>query len=746
MKHMDWRHNRLFRIVLLFCVVLIALIGIVPYFVSVDLVRTELVSQIAKTTNRKLDIQGDARIVILPRPALLLKDVALTEPGSDEVFARARRVKVGIGLWPLLTRQEALVRELLFDGVMLTAVRHQDGSYNFDDLLNQRGSDRLQFGVEELQFKAGNLRLYDEFLGNNLWLSGVNASFENLADPKNGQLGFSGMLVVGKEGKPEDWRGKITGRAAMRYNAKERRLLVADLDVKLKQDGASSEALRLSNASIGMTGNLIYGWKPLRLTGGALKLVGETQRAEQKWNLEVDLPQIKLNESHLDLGELKLRAAMQSPAGEFSVQAQVPVLAGDQSGVLRADTAQIDVKLGSPDQSLTLGFVSPLELQQGSQIILPGYRLEGRYGNRSLPRGEIPFDLQGEGKLDLRGEFAELASHGTLDRAPVTANIRAEDFVAPHYRFDINLARLDLSPYLPAVAENAKALNPDDPLDLWWLDRLNGEGSVKIGELVMRRLHVDNLSAHLKASKRKLVVDPLFATIYEGQLTGRAEVDASKRAPAWRLQQRLSNMNINALLTDALQTNRFEGRGHLDLDVSAVGRKISDLRSTMGGSVRLALSRGAIRGIDVESVLRAASRQLKLLNGENAGVQPANLDARTRFSELKASLVLRHGVASNNDLAVTAGVLKLAGGGTIDFVNSSLDYTAKASANPRVPELADLAGLTLPIYFSGALSAPSYKVDYASLREQIVARKKAEEEAKSRVAARKKTKKKSRKK
>lgn len=111
--------------------------------------------------------------------------------------------------------------------------------------------------------------------------------------------------------------------------------------------------------------------------------------------------------------------------------------------------------------------------------------------------------------------------------------------------------------------------------------------------------------------------------------------------------------------------------------------------------------------------------------------QPANLEAKTRFSELKASLVLRHGVASNSDLAVTAGVLKLAGNGQFDLGVGSIDYTIKASANPKVPELADIAGLILPINFSGQFSAPEYKVDYAGLREQIMARQQAAAAAKA---------------
>lgn len=277
------------------------------------------------------------------------------------------------------------------------------------------------------------------------------------------------------------------------------------------------------------------------------------------------------------------------------------------------------------------------------------------------------------------------------------------------------------------MAANAKALDQDEAFDFWWLNRLEADGSVRIGELVLQKLHINNLAFKLAASKRKMVLDPLSATIYEGQLTGRAEVDADRHAPMFRLQQRLSDMNINTLLADVLATSRFEGRSFLDLDVAAVGKNVSDLRRTAGGNVRVQLSKGAIRGIDIEAVLRAATNQIKQLGGQ-AIAQPANLDARTHFSELKASMALKHGVASNSDLAMTAGVLKLAGGGMVDLGAGTLDYTVKASANPKVPELADLVGLILPIQFSGSLASPEYKVDYAALKEQLLARQKADAE------------------
>lgn len=724
---MDWRHNRPFRIVLLLCVTLVALAGIVPYFVSLDPLRNGLASRIASETRRTLEVRGKTRIVLLPHPALLLEDVSLSEPDDKREFARADSVRIGLAFWPLL-RRELVVRELEFERPQLTVLRREDGTLNFEDLLAQKGSQRVRFGIEELHFNAAELRFSDEFVGNSARFSRLTLDLDNLADPKNGKLSAHGALIVGQEDKPVDWQGELNATAAMRYNEAEKRLLVADLALSLRQQGASAPPWRISESHLGATGNLVYGWQPLRLTGGELKLKGGMVRAGQKWNLDLDLPEIRMNENLLALNRLKLVTSMQSPNGSIATTIEIPALAGSQQALLRTDAAKIDVRMLSPDQNLALSFASPLEVRQGAQITLPGYRLTGSYGNRSLPRGAIPFDLQGEGRLDVRQEALDLASRGKLDNAPVSAVLRMDDFVAPRYRVDLDLARLDLSPYLPAVAANAKSIDPQEPFDLWWLGRLEAEGSVRIGELVLQKLHVNDLAFRLSASKRKLVLDPLSATLYEGQLTGRAEVDANRHAPAFRIQQRLSGMNINPLLADALGTNRFEGRGSLDLDVAAVGRKISDLRRTAGGSVRVQLSKGAMRGIDVEAVLRAASRQLRLINGENPPVSAASLDARTHFSELQASMTLRHGVATNDDLAVSAGVLRLTGSGNVDLGAGTLDYAVKASANPKVPELADLAGLHLPIQFFGSLASPEYKVDYASLKEQITEKQKMQKQ------------------
>ncbi len=721
--HIDWRHSRPFRICLLLLVMIVTLLGTLPYFISFDLIKSELSSMLEKDTHRQLTIRGDARFVLLPQPALLLDDVTLTEPSQKDIFSHADRVRVELSLWPLLFGK-GTIKALDFEKPELNVIRREDGTYNFEDLLTPKSqTQELSFSLDTVHFNEAAFKLSDEFLGESIRLSRLNLTMKNLSDPKAGRLDMDGILLIGDEDRPVQWQGTLSATAAMRYHEADHRLLVADLLLELEQKGGSSPELRLQDVKVSTVGNLVYGWQPLRFKGGELKLTASGQRAGQHWKGELDVPEILFSKEVISLNRLKLNVGMQSPSGQLSAKATIPTLSGMQQGLLRTDLARFEVRINSPEQNLALSFASPLELLKGSIARLPAYSLSGSYTNRNLPRGAIGLDLKGEGTLNLQAETLSLSSQGQLDKSPIKATIDVSDFVHPHYAVDVDLHKLDLSPYLPVVAAGAKTVNPDKPFDFWWLNNLDASGNLKISELVLQKLHINDISLQFAAKNRKLNLNPLAAMLYEGQLSGSLEVDANRKNASFRVQQKLANMNINALLADVFDTSRFEGRGHVDLDVSAVGNQLSDLRRTAGGNVRLLLNQGAIRGVDLEALLRTTSRQISLMNGEPT--PPANSNAKTSFSELRSTLTLKHGVASNSDLDLTAGILKLNGGGTLDLNSNAIDYNMHASANPKVPELKGLAGLKLPIQLSGAINAPEYHIDYASLKEQILVKQKA---------------------
>ncbi|WP_255990187.1 AsmA family protein [Chitinolyticbacter albus] len=717
---MDLRHSRPFRLALLFLAVSLALIGIAPYFIDAEYARNELKLVMQRETGRTLRITGQTRVVLLPRPALTASGVSLSEPDGMTPFASADQVRVEFSLWSLLRQREATLTRLEATRPRLAIKRLANGSYNFDDLLARRSTTSpLHFDPRGVHFDDARIDFSDAASVETVRLTRLSVMLDEPADPKTGRLDLNGELALLRAGQVQ-WQATLEAGAALRYDATERRLFIAGLQLDLHQRGKSAPQLALSNARLNATGNLVYGWQPLRLAGGALRVSAVGTRAQQSWQWTLDAPRIEVRDYIARLHDLKLALDIRSPQNRVTAEFKVPALAGTRQGSLRADKAAIDVKLSSADQTFVLNFLSPLELHRGSLAKLPGYQLTGSYTNRSLPRGAIPFALEGDAELDLKRETLQLTNRGTLDGAQLATLFEVKHFVDPRYRFDLDLARLDLTPYLPAVADGARGVDSETPIDLGWLAQLNASGRLQLGELIVQNLHLQRIALGFNAEDGVARLDPLSAHIYGGELTGTLAIDTGGRVPQFHVRQQLSGVNINPLMRDLLAIQRFEGQGELALDITAVGNRLSQIRSSASGQAKLALMQGAIRGIDLEAVLRAANQQLKRMSGEP--VQLADLQASTRFSTLNASMTIKDGLARNDDLAVTTGLLRLSGQGEFDLGRARIDYALKASTNPKVPELRQLSGLTLPITLTGSFAAPEYHIDYGSLRQQLLQR------------------------
>jgi AsmA protein len=96
-----------------------------------------------------------------------------------------------------------------------------------------------------------------------------------------------------------------------------------------------------------------------------------------------------------------------------------------------------------------------------------------------------------------------------------------------------------------------------------------------------------------------------------------------------------------------------------------------------------------------------------------------NKDEKTEFSEFKANFKVVNGVAHNDDLAVRAPILRIAGNGDIDIGNDSLNYTTRAT----VSKTEGGGSVTVPVYLSGPFAALKYKVDYGAVISDLAKQK-----------------------
>ncbi len=419
-----------------------------------------------------------------------------------------------------------------------------------------------------------------------------------------------------------------------------------------------------------------------------------------------------------------------------------------QAGAVRLDIAGIEIRSSTvawrDDSSGTRLKASLAEFKTGRIASgVPGKlslaaRIEGE-----KPRVDLRIKLSSGYRLDfekqkfaLSGIDLKLSEESAGAASGTSLKGDAEIDLAPQsIRFDLALDRLDVDRYLgtgksnasaSSAARGAPAAAAEEPIDLSPLKGLSLKGSLKIGALVASNVKLEKISVGAQASGGRVEISPLAASLYQGNLTGNASVNANTNRLALKAQ--LAGVAIGPLLKDALDNDMLEGKGNVALDVQTGGNTVGALRKALAGNAKLSLKDGALKGINLEDVIRKVKRQ------------SAQSSQRTDLSELTASFVIKNGVAHNDDLSAKSPLLRLSGAGDVDVGGGTIDYLAKASVvasstGQGGKDLADLNGITVPVRISGPLQDPQIRPDLKAAAGSAVKQQaqKAEEKLKERV-------------
>jgi AsmA protein len=235
-------------------------------------------------------------------------------------------------------------------------------------------------------------------------------------------------------------------------------------------------------------------------------------------------------------------------------------------------------------------------------------------------------------------------------------------------------------------------------------------------------IKAQQVAATVKARAGRLDVDPISASVYQGTLAGSVAVNASD--DTFIVKQRLAGVGVGPLVRDAADKDLLEGRGTVVIDVTTGGNTVTRLKKGLGGTARLAVTNGVIKGVDLAGIVRAASL---VLDSRRALERGAEAGAKTEFSELGGSFVIRNGVAHNEDLRVTSALLQVAGRGDIDIGEGTMDYAARVSLTSAAAglggkDLARFAGVPVPVRATGPLGSPKYSVDVGGLATEFARR------------------------
>ncbi|HBA09187.1 MAG TPA: AsmA family protein, partial [Methylotenera mobilis] len=331
--------------------------------------------------------------------------------------------------------------------------------------------------------------------------------------------------------------------------------------------------------------------------------------------------------------------------------------------------------------------------------------------------------------VNIKADGEKLALSGLnvkFDDSQIKGGLGISHFSKPLYTFDLDIDQLNLDKYIIASDKPAetKANTGDAPIDLSALKALNANGSIRIGNLRYGKTKASNVRVDLKAANGIATIAPLSANLYQGSMNGSLSVDA-RNTPSIAFKQDMKGIAIGPLLVDAINNDMLDGKGTLNVDVTASGNTVGAMKKALNGKSSLQLADGAIKGIDIAGTIRNAKSKLNVLKGQSS--IGADQTQKTDFSELSASFDIKNGVAHNEDLAMKAPILRLAKGdsrGDVDIANETINYLAKPTIVKSIKgqggaDLDALAGVSIPVKVTGTFSAPKYGVDFASLGTAI---------------------------
>ncbi len=288
----------------------------------------------------------------------------------------------------------------------------------------------------------------------------------------------------------------------------------------------------------------------------------------------------------------------------------------------------------------------------------------------------------------------------------------------PDIKGKLALDSLNMNPYLPATSKGGTATGgssggstaakpgasgwSDEPIDVSGLKAANVDFTLSANAIQYGKIKIDRSTVALRLKDAHFAADLTDFAAYQG--TGKATVtlDGSGAEPALSVVCNMANVQVEPVLTDAINLDRLTGKGNLDVSVSGHGKSERAIISSLNGKGGFNVADGEIKGLDLLKLLNSATSIVG--SGVNA-LTGGGSGNSTKFARLTGTYTMTNGIMHNNDLVLDAPGLQAAGAGTVDLPTQRVDY----KVTPKV------AGLGVPVLIQGPWDNLSYLPDVAGI-------------------------------
>ncbi|MDD5059341.1 MAG: AsmA family protein [Sideroxydans sp.] len=702
--------------------------------------KPQIIQAVKDSKQRTLKLDGDIKLTFFPNIGVSVGQVSLSEFQSEQEFASIESARVSLALLPLLSKQ-VVVDNVAVSGVKARVIKFKNGKTNLDDLLSKEAasvqptqpvqsaqpaqpSPPIKLDVASVQIEKIELSYRDEVSGAQYAVSDLSLKTGRIANDVPSKIEIAAHIQANQ---PKlDITAQI--KTTLTFDLEKNKFQVQGLDVQ-----ANGAALDITGLMVKVSGDASAQPTTKEFSLNNFMLTANGLKGKDRFEAKLVAPALSLSGENFSADGIALSAKLDAAFGEIVAALSLPTAKGNMEQFkLGALSLNVDVK--QPEQAFKLKLTTPIAGNlKTQQFNLSDLVIAVNASGDKLPGKSISSELKGSVQADIGRQSIQANLAGGLLQSKIKAKAAINNFAAPAIRYDLEIDQFDADPFMPKKTAEAKEKDKkensgqmEQPFDLSALKTLNVEGSVRIGSLKAANVRVAQLRADVKARNGMINIAPLSAKLYQGSFDGKVSVNAA--TSGFAVNAKLTGIDIAPLMKDALDLELAEGKGNIVLDLTTQGNTVGGLKKALNGTASVNLANGAVKGINLGKLVQGVQNLSKDTKAQTLGVDKSE---KTEFSEFKASLKVRNGVAHNDDLAMKSTVLRVTGNGDIDIGHDSLNYNANATfAKTDQGKTA-----TLPVYVSGTFDALKIKLDYAALLTDVVKQKLDEkkDEAKARM-------------
>lgn len=317
---------------------------------------------------------------------------------------------------------------------------------------------------------------------------------------------------------------------------------------------------------------------------------------------------------------------------------------------------------------------------QVKQIDLADFKLATSFGSH----------VTGAIKLQMAGVRPEVRGALQIDAVQVPeAKPKAEADDAASAAPEGNNAAVAAAP------AGRSQLFSDAKFDLSPLKSADVHLDVAIGKIVKGDLVVDNFNTKVNLQNGQLRLPAMTAGVMDNPVSAQLGVNASPPTVDFALNA--AEMNMQPILQALGHGNVALGRTTVKLDTHTAGDSPRLLADNLDGTMMLKVGSSVM---PAELMGPMLTNMIKLLApASNAATQNKVTCGTVRFNA-------NNGLLTSNGILLDTALASVLGEGTVDLRSEQLKLTFQPQAKDS-----KLAALAAPMYMSGALNKPAFKMD-----------------------------------